>query len=208
MRHWQITSLSLALLVLTGCGGMSASECELADWESVGYADGARGRTVEAFDQRRQSCARHDVAPDFKAYQSGRDAGLTEYCQPAKAYRLGAQGGAYYGVCPGALGARFYDSYLEGRLLFDLESAVNRSTRQIAANQARMDALEIQLAENIAAQFSDMVTPEQRAILLIETRQLAEERVTLADEVDRLEVQLEQQRQELEDYRQEMVAKR
>ena len=63
MWHWQLTSLGLILLALTGCGGMSASECELADWESVGYADGARGRTVQAFDQRRQSCAKHAVAP-------------------------------------------------------------------------------------------------------------------------------------------------
>ncbi len=208
MWHWQLTSLGLILLALTGCGGMSASECELADWESVGYADGARGRTVQAFDQRRQSCARHAVAPDFKAYQTGRNAGLIAYCQPAKGYRLGAQGGEYYGVCPGALGAKFYDSYLEGRLLFDLESAVYRTNSQIAANQARMDAIEIQLAENIAAQFSDVVTAERRAILLIQTQQLAEERVTLAGEVDRLEVQLEVQRQELEDYRQEMVARR
>ena len=67
MRPWQILIGFLGLVGLVGCAGMSASECQLADWEAVGYEDGARGSSSDQFGTHRKNCAKHDVAPDFKA---------------------------------------------------------------------------------------------------------------------------------------------
>ena len=43
MRHWQIFTVGASLFSLIGCAGMSANECELADWQAVGYEDGVQG---------------------------------------------------------------------------------------------------------------------------------------------------------------------
>lgn len=208
MRHWQWHLTACGLLALAGCGGMSANECELADWEAVGYADGARGRTADAFDQRRQSCAKHAVAPDFKAYQAGREAGLREYCQPANGYRVGSGGQDYAGVCPPTLEGDFYQSYLDGRMLYDLRAAVSKTSRQITANKARMNAIEKELTDQAMAQLTGDLTSDQRARMIVEAQQLIEERVTLDNETDHLEKTLERQKAELAEYEDELVAQR
>ncbi|MDJ0926626.1 MAG: DUF2799 domain-containing protein [Gammaproteobacteria bacterium] len=187
---------------------MSANECELADWRAVGYEDGVRGRSSDVFGQYRRNCAKHEVAPDFAAYQAGRDAGLREYCQPANGYRIGSRGGEYHGVCPTDLEGGFYDSYVEGRILYDLEHAVASTTREIENRQARMKDIELELAGNTTAVFAGEMSTDERAQLIIRTKQLAEERITLANEVDQLEAKLVKQERDLTAHREQLVTQR
>jgi hypothetical protein len=206
-RQWKVLTVATALLAIAGCSGMSASECELADWRAVGYEDGSRGRSSEVFASHRKNCAKHDVAPDFAAYQSGRESGLREYCQPAKGFREGARGAEYVGVCPADLENAFLDGYYEGRTLYQLEYAVNSTTRQIEARQSRMKRIEIELTEVMAAALANDLPGDQRASLLVQTKQLAEERITLANEVDDLQLQLQTQQEELAAHRSQMVTR-
>ena len=208
MRHWKLFTLAAGLAVLSGCGGMSASECEYADWRAVGYEDGSRGRTTDVFASHRKSCAKHEVAPDFAAYQSGREAGLREYCQPERGYREGERGADYLGVCPADLEASFYDSYLEGHQLYMLKSAVAKTSRQIDANKARMNQIERTLASKTAAALSGELTNDELAAAMVATKQLTEERMTLGSEVEQLEATLERQQAELADYQDQLVTRR
>jgi hypothetical protein len=208
MRCWKILALGASLIVLSGCGGMSANECELADWRAVGYEDGVRGRTTDQFGTYRKNCAKHEVAPDFQAYQAGRDAGLQEYCQPEKGFREGARGAVYQGVCPADLENAFVAEYYDGRTLYELERAVNSTSRQIESRKARMDEIEKQLTGVMAGALSGDTTTEDRAQLLVETKQLAEERIELENEVEELEVQLRVRKEELAEHREHLVGQR
>lgn len=98
-RKWNVIGLALAALVMGGCATMSGDECMATDWSAVGYVDGASGFTTERFSRHRKACAKHGVTADFGAYQSGRDQGLVEYCQPGRGFDVGSNGGRYYGVC-------------------------------------------------------------------------------------------------------------
>ena len=69
----------ISLLGLSGCATMSADECVMSDWHTIGFEDGARGYTADQLGNRRKSCAKHGVAPDFEAYQAGREEGLRQY---------------------------------------------------------------------------------------------------------------------------------
>lgn len=204
MDHWRIPALAAALLALAGCGGMSANECELADWQAVGYEDGVKGSSTDRFGDHRKNCAKHEVAPDFQAYRTGRDAGLREYCQPTRGYREGTRGARYVGVCPADLEPAFLASYYEGRELYELESAVRTTSAQIQRRKTRMDEIEGELTGVMADALTGDTSSEERAALLVKTKQLAEERVTLDNEVDELEVKLEQRREELEAHRARM----
>ncbi|MET0809299.1 MAG: DUF2799 domain-containing protein [Pseudoxanthomonas sp.] len=84
---------ALLILALSGCATMNKDECLTVDWRTVGYEDGVAGRSGDRIAQHRKACAKHGVAPDLDAYQSGRDQGLREYCQPDNGYQLGARGG-------------------------------------------------------------------------------------------------------------------
>jgi hypothetical protein len=204
MGNWRILVMSAGLIALAGCGGMSANECGLADWQAVGYEDGVKGRSTDRFGDHRKNCAKHEVAPDFQAYRTGRDAGLREYCQPTRGYREGTRGARYVGVCPADLESAFLASYYEGRKLYELESAVQTTSAQIKRRKTRMDEIETELTGFMADALSSDTSGEERAVLLVKTKQLAEERVTLDNEVDDLEVTLERRREELEAHRARM----
>ena len=60
-----------ALLGLSGCATMSADECAMSDWRTIGFEDGSMGYTAERLGNHRKACAKHGVAPDFEAYQTG-----------------------------------------------------------------------------------------------------------------------------------------
>lgn len=207
MTYLRIPAAALLAVALSGCGGMSASECELADWRAVGYEDGSRGRTTDVFARHRKACAKHEVAADFDDYQAGRQAGLREYCKPERGYREGARGAQYQGVCPADLEAEFYHAFVEGQILYNLESAVTRTERQIESNKARMNAIEKRLADNTSDAIRGL-PQEELADLIVETKQLAEERMTLEQENEQLEQRLAREREELAAHRSQLVTRR
>jgi hypothetical protein len=205
MRHWQILTVGASLFSLIGCAGMSANECELADWQAVGYEDGVQGRSSDKFGSYRKNCAKHEVAPDFQTYQSGREAGLREYCQPTRGFREGSRGAKYVGVCPTDLETDFLESYNDGRTLYELEHAVSSAKRQIDHRKSRMKDIESELAQIMATLLIDDAPGEERAALLVETKQLAEERMSLANEVENLQQQLYESQEELDEHRSQLL---
>src|ERR1044072_8358991 len=105
------------LWTLAGCSSMSANECVATDWRTVGYEDGAAGYSGNHIGKYRKACGKHGLAPDLAQYQSGRDAGLREFCKPMNGFRVGASGSGYGGVCPTGLDAPFLEAYESGRQL-------------------------------------------------------------------------------------------
>ena len=205
MGDWLKFAVVASLYFLAGCAGMSANECELADWQAVGYEDGVQGRSSDRFGTYRKNCAKHEVAPDFQDYQSGREAGLREYCQPTRGFREGSRGAKYVGVCPADLEGEFLESYNDGRTLYELEYAVRSAQRQIDHRKSRMDDIESELAKIMASLLVEDIPGEERAELLVETKQLAEERMSLASEVENLQQQLYKSKAELEEHRAHLI---
>jgi hypothetical protein len=197
-------------LSLAGCGGtkMDESECRLADWRAVGYEDGAAGRPTETFARHRRSCAEHGVAPDFQAWQAGRTAGLAEYCSASRGFQEGSRGGVYQGVCPADAEPGFLAGYRDGRELYDLEWRVRHADERIAADEARMRQIELDLTAKTTASLAPLTTPEQRALLIVEMKQLAEERGTLKREIRDLQADRVAAQKDLDAARAEIVARR
>lgn len=207
MHYWRMVAASLVLGALAGCAGMSQNECALADWRAVGYEDGARGKSTDAFGARRQACAKHGVTPDFSAYRSGRAQGLAEYCQPSRGFSEGRRGAQYTGVCPADLEDEFLDGYSEGRTLYQLEYTVRNTERQIRYNEGRIKEIDRELADIAARVLVEETTVEERAQMVIDTKELAGERVELASELDDLEHELIHQREELAAHEAQLVTR-
>jgi hypothetical protein len=205
MHHWLRLSVTASLVALAGCAGMSANECELADWQAVGYEDGVRGSSSDRFGTYRKNCAKHEVAPDFQAYQAGRQAGLEEYCQPTRGFQEGSRGAKYVGVCPVDLEDEFLESYNDGRTLYELEGAVRSASRQIEHRKSRINDIESELAKIMATLLLHDTPGEERAALMVETKQLAEERASLADEIEQLQQQQHASQQQLDEHRARLV---
>lgn len=178
--------LTIAIGTLSGCASMSGDECMTSDWSAIGYEDGSRGFTTDRFGQHRKACAKHGVTPDFSAYQSGRDQGLVEYCQPHRGFSVGSNGGSYNGVCSVSLEADFLDAYNTGHRLYTLRSNVNRANSSINSKENELDRIEETIVRNGAALIAAETTTEQRIILLADMKNLAERTGKLEAEIREL----------------------
>lgn len=176
----------LSLLGLSGCATMSADECVMSDWHTIGFEDGANGYTADALGNRRKSCAKHGVAPEFEAYQAGREEGLKQYCQPSRGFSLGASGAGYNGVCPGYMEADFVDAYNSGNKLYTLQTSVTQATSQIAAKERELNTASQQMRTAEARLIATDTTVQDRVMVVAELKDLSEHTGELEAEIDQL----------------------
>jgi hypothetical protein len=188
-----------ALLGLSGCASMSADECAMSDWRTIGYEDGSMGYTSDRLGNHRKACAKHGVAPDLEAYQAGRRDGLRQYCQPSRGFNVGAGGGRYNGVCPSDLEPDFVDAFNSGHKLYNLRSQVNSANYEINARKAELERTTDQIRQVEADLIASETTAQDRVLLLIDLKELSErtgqidaEIVELVEERAVYEVQLAQ----------------
>lgn len=183
---WRLSGI-LLVFALSGCAGMDAAECRMADWRAIGYEDGAQGRSPEYFGERRKACAEHGVVANFDAYLAGRAQGLTLFCRPSTGYRLGTQGRAYSGVCPAELEGAFLAAHGDGYGLYTRRVALGKLEKRLRYSEKRAQEIEYLLAENTALLIAPDVEASERAAIAVELKQLAEEKVELEAAIRRLE---------------------
>ncbi len=175
--------LTIILAGLSGCATMSGDECMTSDWSAIGYEDGARGYTTDRLASHRKACAKHGVTPDFSAYQSGRDQGLVEYCQPSRGFNVGSRGGSYNGVCNVNLEADFLDAFNTGRHLYSLRSDVNRATSSINSKENELEEIEDAVIQNGIDIIAKDTTQKERILLLADMKDMAERTGQLEAEI-------------------------
>ena len=171
------------------------------DWTAVGYEDGARGYTTERFSKHRQACAKHGITADFGAYQSGRDEGLVEYCQPGRGFDVGVSGGRYYGVCNVNLEQDFLDAYNAGYHLYTLRSNVNRASSSISSKERELERIEDEIRLKEAALINEETPTEERILLLADLKELSERTGELEEEIRVLYEERAYHQAELDNYR-------
>jgi len=194
---------AIAALTLTGCaGGLSKDECLYADWQAIGYEDGARGAPASAVSSHRTACAKKaGVTPDMTAYLTGRDEGLKEYCQLPKAFTIGSSGAHYYGVCTGAEGEAFLSAYQRGAQLYALESDLSQAENALAAAQARLVEINHQIDHMGIALVAPTTSTEERIHILADMKSLQEEKERVKRSFGPLRRDVEFAQDELADYR-------
>ena len=132
MLRSAIAALLIGAFAAAGCASLTPQECLSADWQAIGYEDGAAGRGLDTLGKHRRACAEVGVTPDLAAYEAGRQRGLRTFCRPENAYRLGREGYAYAGVCPEDLEPDFMYALNEGLFVHRLETDVAATESEIA----------------------------------------------------------------------------
>ena len=178
--------LSLAFIGLNGCASMSGDECMTSDWSAIGYEDGSRGYADNRLGKHRKACAKHGVTPDFAAYQSGRDRGLVQYCQPGRGFNVGSSGGQYYGVCRVDLEADFLDAYNAGYHLHTLRSNVSSANSQIYSKERELESIDKDVIRIGAALIAADISTEDRILLLADLKAASERAGQLETEIKEL----------------------
>lgn len=139
-------SLNLAILggvfLLSSCATLSKQECLIADWQAIGYNDGVAGYQSERLASHTKACAKASVAPDYMAWERGRELGLKQYCTTNNAYNVGRRGRQLNNVCPIALANTLQIANQKGLDYYALNSQLDKDKRLIEAYQEEFDKLE------------------------------------------------------------------
>lgn len=188
--------LLLAVLV-QGCASMDKSECQSADWKTIGYEDGARGAMASHIGKHREACARHSISPDLDTYRQGRAEGLRQYCRAANGYRLGEHGSGYAGVCPPDMEPEFLAAYTAGKRIHEIVSGIRSTQNRINSKEQELTGLKSTRKGMQAELLSKGVTTGRRAELLLEIVELNKDQDEVKNEISMLEYELEQQRETL-----------
>ncbi|MFV2059596.1 MAG: DUF2799 domain-containing protein [Gammaproteobacteria bacterium] len=84
------------LALLSGCSGLTKTECRLADFSALGYADASKGRLRDHFERYHEKCLSYDIdiADELVMYDYGRERGLLSYCENVRVSRQCDRGNA------------------------------------------------------------------------------------------------------------------
>ena len=203
---WAKLVVVILVTGLSGCASMNADECVANDWFAIGHEDGSRGYTSDRFGNYRKACTKHGVTPDFQAYQSGRDQGLVEFCQPGRGYNLGVNGGQYRGVCSVEMEAGFLEAYRAGRKLHTLRANVSNANSQIYNREHELEVAEKRATATAVLLVSSDTTTEQRINLLVELKEISERIGQLESEIELLIVDRARYERDLQVYEQTVAA--
>ena len=140
------SSLSLVVLgsmiLLSSCATLSKQECLVGDWQAIGYNDGVAGYHSERLASHAKACAKASVAPDYLAWERGRQLGLKQYCTTSNAYNIGRRGRSLNNVCPITLVNTLQTANQEGLDYYALDSQLNKDKRLVETYQEEFDLLE------------------------------------------------------------------
>lgn len=202
----RLVILFALIIGASGCAsGMSKKECLYADWQAIGFEDGAQGRAASAISARRAACAdKARVTPDMEAYLSGRERGLDQFCRPANGFDYGSRGYSYAGACEGRNERQFVEAYEKGLKLYGLVANFEASSRALAAAHADLDNLDHQIAHAQAALVNPATPHPARLDHLAELKTLYARRDKVRDSIPVLADDAEAAEAELEDYRRAM----
>jgi hypothetical protein len=193
------------LVALAGCAGMSEQACLVSDWQTVGFEDGAAGRSVSSIGAYRQQCAKHGVAPDLASYRAGHSAGIESYCRASRGFDVGRSGGTYQGVCPAELETDFLAAYHSGRRLYDLETSVRNIDARIAGNARTQESIRQELTQIGVTIASDDTSAEQRVQLVARAAELGKRHGELSNENGSLQEERAIVAVELDEYRETLA---
>ncbi len=134
MKTSAFTTL-VCLALLSGCATLNERECRSADWYLLGIKDGQQGEPANLLGEHQESCARYGIHPDGNRYLAGREAGLTQYCQPGNAFRTGMNGEEYKGVCPLNADAAFRRNNAAALEVYNSKKKIEEVDRQLSGKE-------------------------------------------------------------------------
>jgi hypothetical protein len=203
----RVASISVLLLVLAGCAGMSEQACQSSDWRTVGFQDGSLGRSESTIANYQRQCAEHGVQPNLDAYRDGHKQGVEVYCRSSNGFEIGHSGAAYQGVCPTNLESEFLANYNSGHRLYELESGVRNIDAQIASNNYEQERIRGELTSIAAAMISSDTKPEDRVLMVSHSAELGRRYGELTNETRSLTEERVAKDRDLREYQQTLSAR-
>jgi len=137
-----ILLLAFTAVLLSGCAGMSETQCKGSNWQTVGHKDGAAGIGDSRLAAYTQDCSKLGITPDTEAYRRGWEEGIAVFCRPANGWRQGVEGRVgVESLCRAQPGYdRFTHNLQAGVQLYRINLQLQANRQEINRLQNRLEA--------------------------------------------------------------------
>jgi len=166
--------LWLAALLLTGCSSLDQAGCVNADWRTLGFEDGIKGRNESQIRQYRQDCAKHGITPDLDAYRAGHFEGSAQFCTAKNGFAQGSGNHSYQNSCPAEFAGAFMAGYRDGQTLYQARSQLDGARSELRKVQQELQQLEKTISQLNEQLVADGLSREQRIQIRDELAKLNE----------------------------------
>ena len=134
-----LSALLTAAFVVSACQTLTKEECVVADWASLGEADGAAGRSLERFSRHVEACKETPARPDQAAWTRGHAIGARRFCTPQNGVDAGNAGRGDPTICAPNLAPGFLSGYRLGEERRQLRAHRIDLQRRLDANRREME---------------------------------------------------------------------
>ncbi|PNK60384.1 DUF2799 domain-containing protein [Psychrobacter sp. FDAARGOS_221] len=180
-----LLGIIVSVPLLTSCATLSKEECLTGNWESIGYADGAAGRSSDHLNRHNKACAKVGVATNYQMWEKGRQQGLKQYCTATNAYQLGKRGSQLNAVCPASVTPKLDRINADGRRYYSINQQIVNEKKKL--KEYTDDYESLRNGSNL-----DFTDERDARSYLIE---LPPKIYQVQERIDRLEYQLQQLQQ-------------
>ncbi len=132
--------------------------CLNNDWYERGRQDGATG--VKPRKEQFQSlCQRNFTLEAAELYMNGFHAGLTDYCSPENAFKVGQMGGSPENQCPALMKESFKEGYTQGvkaRRLKQKNQEIARRIQNLSSQVHSRTISSVNEEEHLSSELEDL----------------------------------------------------
>lgn len=125
MQKTHITLAFGILLGLSGCATLDQAGCLNADWRTLGFEDGLKGRNESHIRHYRQDCAKHGITPDLDSYRAGHYEGSVQFCTAKNGFLQGMSNVTYQNSCPAEFTEAFMLAYRDGKNVYQAKKTLD-----------------------------------------------------------------------------------
>ncbi|CAM5179958.1 DUF2799 domain-containing protein [Alishewanella longhuensis] len=161
-KHKVTAVLVSVLLTLSGCATLDQAGCLNADWRTLGFEDGLKGRNESHIRHYRQDCAKHGVTPDLDSYRAGHYEGSVQFCTAKNGFLQGMENLTYQNSCPAEFTDAFMLGYRDGQSVYQARSTLDNARVELRQLTSDITDLEKQISALNEKLVADGLSREQR----------------------------------------------
>ncbi len=171
-----ISIVTLNIIGISGCANMNQAQCETANWQAIGYEDGAAGARDSQFSQHRQECAKYGITANIEDYLHGHDKGSKKYCTQTNGFFLGMKGQNYNRNCPQDLAPVFLRGLTDGKQIYSAQRVIDSADETLERLYIRIE------------NFEEVILDKNN--LMIADGLVRAERLEIRQQIDSLEISM------------------
>ena len=166
MHKRKVSSVLVSVLLgLSGCATLDQAGCLNADWRTLGFEDGLKGRNESHIRHYRQDCAKHGVTPDLDSYRAGHYEGSVQFCTAKNGFLQGMDNVTYQNSCPAEFTDAFMRGYRDGQSVYQARSAFDTARAELRQLTSDITDLERQISTLNEKLVAEGLSREQRVTI-------------------------------------------